>query len=119
MIKRSMKQKVSPPEVRCVGRSSSYKPEYAKIARQARSLWRHHRWVDDAVAKVLKHDTVNHPAHYNAHPSGVECIDVVEHMSFNVDNAIKYFGQLTKNDTRSMICAKPRGMCNVRSIDWV
>ena len=35
-------------------------------------------------------DTVNHPAHYNAHPSGVECIDVVEHMGFNLGNAIKY-----------------------------
>jgi len=35
-------------------------------------------------------DNVNHPKHYNAHPSGVECIDVVEHMSFNIGNAIKY-----------------------------
>lgn len=35
-------------------------------------------------------ERVNHPAHYNAHPSGVECITVVEHMSFNVGNAIKY-----------------------------
>jgi hypothetical protein len=34
--------------------------------------------------------TVDHPPHYNAHPSGVECIDVVEHMTFNVGNAIKY-----------------------------
>ena len=33
---------------------------------------------------------VNHPAHYTAHPSGVECIDVVEHLSFNIGNAIKY-----------------------------
>ena len=33
---------------------------------------------------------VEHPAHYNAHPSGVECITVVEHMSFNVGNAVKY-----------------------------
>lgn len=33
---------------------------------------------------------VNHPRHYNAHPSGIECIDVVEHMSFNVGNAVKY-----------------------------
>lgn len=33
---------------------------------------------------------VNHPTHYNVHPSGVECIDVVEHMSFNVGNAVKY-----------------------------
>jgi len=35
-------------------------------------------------------DSVNHPSHYNAHPSGVECIDVVEHMGFNLGNAIKY-----------------------------
>lgn len=33
---------------------------------------------------------VDHPAHYNSHPSGIECIDVVEHMGFNAGNAIKY-----------------------------
>lgn len=38
----------------------------------------------------MKPDTVNHPPHYNAHPSGVECITIVEYMSFNVGNAIKY-----------------------------
>ena len=35
-------------------------------------------------------DVVNHPAHYTAHPPGIECIDVVEHMGFSVGNAIKY-----------------------------
>lgn len=35
-------------------------------------------------------DNVNHPAHYTNHPAGIECIDVVEHLSFNVGNAIKY-----------------------------
>ena len=35
-------------------------------------------------------EAVNHPTHYNKHPSGVECIDVVEHMNFNLGNAIKY-----------------------------
>lgn len=35
-------------------------------------------------------ETVNHPAHYNGHPSGVECVDIVEHYGFNVGNAIKY-----------------------------
>lgn len=34
--------------------------------------------------------SVNHPKHYNAHPSGVECIDIVEHFDFNVGNAMKY-----------------------------
>lgn len=35
-------------------------------------------------------DEVDHPPHYNAHPSGVECITVVEHMPFNLGNAVKY-----------------------------
>jgi hypothetical protein len=39
---------------------------------------------------MAKKETVNHPPHYNAHPSGVECITVVEHYGFNVGNAIKY-----------------------------
>lgn len=37
-----------------------------------------------------KNDAVNHPSHYTSHPSGVECITVVEHMTFNAGNAIKY-----------------------------
>jgi hypothetical protein len=35
-------------------------------------------------------ESVDHPAHYNSHPSGVECIDIVEHFNFNIGNAIKY-----------------------------
>lgn len=44
----------------------------------------------DQLNALRPGDKVNHPPHYTAHPSGVECIDVVEHMSFNVGNAIKY-----------------------------
>ena len=33
---------------------------------------------------------VNHPTHYNQHPAGIECIDVIEEFSFNVGNAVKY-----------------------------
>lgn len=33
---------------------------------------------------------VDHPAHYNSHPSGVECIEVVRHMSFNLGSVVKY-----------------------------
>ena len=36
------------------------------------------------------HDAVNHPKHYTSHPSGVECIQVTEHMGFNLGNAVKY-----------------------------
>jgi len=35
-------------------------------------------------------DPVNHPAHYTTHPSGVECIQITEHMGFNLGNAVKY-----------------------------
>ena len=35
-------------------------------------------------------DEVNHPKHYNDHPSGVECIQVTEHMNFCIGNATKY-----------------------------
>lgn len=35
-------------------------------------------------------DPVNHPSHYTQHPSGVECIQITEHMNFCRGNAIKY-----------------------------
>ena len=37
-----------------------------------------------------QNDPVDHPSHYTSNPSGVECIQVTEHMSFCVGNAIKY-----------------------------
>lgn len=43
-------------------------------------------------------DPVNHPSHYNNHPSGIECIDVVEHMGFNLGNAIKYMWRAGDKD---------------------
>lgn len=42
---------------------------------------------------------MNHPPHYTAHPSGIECIEVVEHMGFNLGNAVKYIWRADlKND---------------------
>lgn len=38
----------------------------------------------------MTHDAVNHPKHYTTHPSGVECIQITEHMGFCLGNAIKY-----------------------------
>lgn len=44
-------------------------------------------------------DTVNHPSHYLAHPSGIECIQITEHMGFNLGNALKYIWRCDlKND---------------------
>jgi hypothetical protein len=42
------------------------------------------------LSKATEHDAVNHPKHYTEHPSGVECIQVTEHMGFNLGNAVKY-----------------------------
>ena len=49
--------------------------------------WMQHS--DDTVTKQI-HDPVNHPKHYTTHPSGVECIQITEHMGFNLGNAMKY-----------------------------
>ena len=35
-------------------------------------------------------DPVKNPAHYTSDPSGVECIQITEHRTFNIGNAIKY-----------------------------
>ena len=39
---------------------------------------------------MKENDTVNHPAHYTSHPSGIECIQITRWMNFNLGNAIKY-----------------------------
>lgn len=39
---------------------------------------------------MADHDAVNNPAHYTSHPSGIECIEVTRHMSFNLGNVVKY-----------------------------
>ena len=44
-------------------------------------------------------DPVNHPKHYTAHPSGIECIAITEHMNFCIGNAVKYLWRADlKND---------------------
>jgi len=44
-------------------------------------------------------DPVDHPRHYTSHPSGIECIQVTEHMGFNLGNAVKYIWRADlKND---------------------
>jgi hypothetical protein len=35
-------------------------------------------------------DPVNHPAHYTSHASGLEAIELTEHLAFCPGNAIKY-----------------------------
>lgn len=43
-------------------------------------------------------DLINHPPHYTAHQSGIECIEITRHLSFNRGNAIKYLWRCGKKD---------------------
>lgn len=47
----------------------------------------------------MSEDAVNNPKHYNSHPSGVECITITEHMTFNVGNAVKYLWRAGLKDS--------------------
>jgi hypothetical protein len=38
----------------------------------------------------MTYEKIDHPEHYNKHPSGVECIDIIEYWGFNLGNAVKY-----------------------------
>lgn len=63
------------------------------IGRIAIDLARRPVPVNDPVIDLARPpttDLVNHPKHYTAHPSGVECIQVTEHFNFNRGNAMKY-----------------------------
>ena len=46
-------------------------------------------WVDSDHGEWAN-DSIHKPKHYTEHPSGIECIQVTEHMGFNLGNAIKY-----------------------------
>jgi hypothetical protein len=35
-------------------------------------------------------EQINHPSHYNSHPSGIECIEIIHSFGFNLGNSFKY-----------------------------
>jgi hypothetical protein len=50
----------------------------------------------------MAEDNVNHPSHYTEHKSGVECIQITEHMNFCLGNAIKYIWRAGLKSDASM-----------------
>jgi len=46
-------------------------------------------WAVSEEGEVKK-EMVNHPTHYNEHPTGIECIDVIEAFNFNLGSSMKY-----------------------------
>lgn len=54
-------------------------------------------------------DAVVHPHHYNAHPSGIEAIEVLEGFNFNLGSAMKYIWRAgLKNGTKIQDLRKAR-----------
>ena len=49
-------------------------------------------------------DPVNSPSHYTSHPSGIQCIQITEHMGFCLGNAMKYIwrADLKGNDIEDL-----------------
>lgn len=42
------------------------------------------------VLRDMQEKRVEHPEHYTKHPSGVECLDIAEHLNFCLGNVVKY-----------------------------
>lgn len=64
-----------------------------QLKRHANPLNLYDQLVPDApcISELgLKPDPINHPKHYTSHPSGIECIQITEHMGFCLGNAVKY-----------------------------
>lgn len=59
-----------------------------QIAGQSVSV-AHTSYTNDA-GPATPDDPVNHPSHYTSHKSGVECIQITEHLNFCLGSAIKY-----------------------------
>ena len=55
-----------------------------------------------AKAKVPHHPVIS-PSHYTSHPSGVECIQITEHMSFNLGNVVKYLWRAGLKDSQPQL----------------
>lgn len=46
--------------------------------------------VQSTTGKEIDPNGVDHPSHYNLHPSGVECIEVKRYLPSNLSDAFKY-----------------------------
>lgn len=57
------------------------------------------QFVIKAATGTPKPDMVNHPPHYASHPSGVECIDIIEWMPANIAMAMKYLWRFDLKDS--------------------
>ena len=59
---------------------------------------------DDAAASAKQATPVDptNPAHYRSHPSGVEAIQITEHLGFCLGNAVKYIWRAYERPERTI-----------------
>lgn len=82
-------------KMKWLGYAAGIKDKQNSLIERDSSPW----LTGQAAAKKSAADPVNNPKHYTSHPSGVECIQVTEHMGFNLGNAVKYIWRCDlKND---------------------
>lgn len=62
-------------------------------------------------------DKVNHPKHYTSHPSGIECIDVIEHMTLCTGNAVKYLWRAGQKREEGMTDLEKQ-IEDLKKADW-
>lgn len=62
-------------------------------------------------------NNVDHPKHYNSHPSGVECIDIARHYCFSIGNAIKYLWRAGLK-TETGVTDKEKEIEDLRKAIW-
>lgn len=72
-----------------VGRGNHISGESAAVYMDDNTIKKY--FEESKIPKLAeKESAVNHPKHYNSHPSGIECIEIARHYCFSVGNAIKY-----------------------------
>jgi hypothetical protein len=64
-------------------------------------------------------DKINHPLHYNTHPSGVECIQITEHMNFCLGNVVKYVWRAGLKDADTLTDLRKAAFYLNREIDRI
>lgn len=64
--------------------------EYETVDHQHGPLARVYSWNIDEDGTCRPFNDPVSPQHYRTHPSGVECVEITEHMNFNLGNAVMY-----------------------------
>lgn len=66
------------------------KEELEKMFQEIRDSRTNKEYTSPKATIEHLEDNVNHPKHYTSHPSGIEVIQITEHMNFCRGNACKY-----------------------------